>query len=166
MASSLDRLRARVCAGVGSHKFGERFGIGRTIGSSTAAPREPSLKTKNWLRSRQSPSPRRGLPWVGVSAGTQLARAGLAIRGRLLESPAMRALNLAAIRVMHRLEVEHMNHGGAENGRLIVTHDQFIEWGVPRNAVSPAIRELVALGFVEVTEKALQGMPLSRPGTI
>ena len=75
----------------------------------------------------------------------------------LLESPAMRALSLAAIRVMHRLEVEHMNHGGAENGRLIVTHDQFIEWGIPRNAVSPAIRELVALGFVEVTEKGAAG---------
>jgi hypothetical protein len=75
----------------------------------------------------------------------------------MLESPAMRALTLSAIRVMHRLEIEHMAHGGAENGRLIVTHDQFVEAGVHHNAVAPAIRELVALGFIEITEKGCAG---------
>ncbi len=69
----------------------------------------------------------------------------------------MRVLSPTAIRVMHRLEIEHMHHGGAENGRLIVTHEQFIEWGISQNMVAPAIRELVALGFVEVTEKGCGG---------
>ena len=75
----------------------------------------------------------------------------------MLESPALRALSLSAIRVMHRLEVEHMDHGGAENGKLIVTHDQFAEAGIHHNAIAPAIRELIALGFVEVTEKGCAG---------
>lgn len=69
----------------------------------------------------------------------------------------MRTLSLSAIRVMHRLEIEHMRHGGAENGRLIVTHEQFAAWGIAQNAIAPAIRELVALGFVEITEKGCGG---------
>jgi hypothetical protein len=75
----------------------------------------------------------------------------------MLESPALRALSLSAIRVMHRLEIEHMAHGGAENGRLIVTHDQFVEAGVHHNAIAPALRELVALGFIEITERGCAG---------
>ena len=69
----------------------------------------------------------------------------------------MRVLSQAAIRVMHRIEIEHMAHGGAENGRLIVTYDQFEEYGVYCHAISPALRELVALGFLEVTEKGCGG---------
>lgn len=75
----------------------------------------------------------------------------------MLESAAMRVLSQAAIRVMHRIEIEHMAHGGAENGRLIVTYDQFEEYGVYCHAISPALRELVALGFLEVTEKGCGG---------
>jgi hypothetical protein len=58
---------------------------------------------------------------------------------------------------MRRLEVEHMKHGGAENGRLQVTFNQFVEWGVERNRIAPAIRELVALGIVEITERGCAG---------
>jgi hypothetical protein len=76
--------------------------------------------------------------WVGYSRN-------------MVESPALRVLSRAAVLIMHRLEKEHMDHGGAENGRLVVTHRQFEEWGVHRDSVSPAIREFVALGFGEVT---------------
>jgi hypothetical protein len=50
-----------------------------------------------------------------------------------------------------------MSLGGAENGRLFVTHDQFVEWGVERKQIGPAIRELAALGFVEITERGYAG---------
>jgi hypothetical protein len=76
----------------------------------------------------------------------------------MVESPALRVLSRAAVLVMHRLEKEHMDHGGAENGRLIVTHRQFEGWGVHRDSVSPAIRELVALGFGEVTRQGKAGV--------
>jgi hypothetical protein len=71
----------------------------------------------------------------------------------MLESPAFRVLSYAAMRVMHRIELEHMNHGGAENGRLQVTYDQFVEYGIDRKVVAPAIRELATLGFLEVMER-------------
>jgi hypothetical protein len=53
----------------------------------------------------------------------------------MVESQALRVLSRAAILLMHRLEKEHMDHGGAENGRLIVTHRQFEGWGVHRDSV-------------------------------
>ena len=76
----------------------------------------------------------------------------------MVESPALRVLSRAAHLIMHRLEAEHMMHGGAENGKLIVTRRQFEEWGVHRDSVSPAIREVVALGFVEVTRNGHAGV--------
>jgi len=45
----------------------------------------------------------------------------------MVESPALRVLSRAAILGMRRLEAEHMLHGGAENGKLVVTRRQFEE---------------------------------------
>lgn len=75
----------------------------------------------------------------------------------MVESPAMRALSLAARRALDRLEIEHMNHGGAENGKLPVTYRQFEDWGVHRHTVASAIRELEALGFIEITRRGYGG---------
>lgn len=75
----------------------------------------------------------------------------------MLESPAFRELSLAAHRVLARISIEHAHHGGAENGRLPVTFDQFVEYGIHRHSIAPAIRELVALGFIEVTEQGRAG---------
>ena len=66
----------------------------------------------------------------------------------MMESPAFQVLSLSGRRVLDRLEIEHAHHGGNDNGQLPVTYDQFIEYGIHRNAVSPAIREVEALGFV------------------
>jgi hypothetical protein len=68
----------------------------------------------------------------------------------MVESPALRVRSQALVLVMHRIEAEHMAHGAAENGKLIVTRRQFEEWGVHRDSISPAIREGEALGFFEV----------------
>jgi hypothetical protein len=75
----------------------------------------------------------------------------------MLESPALRVLSLSARRVLDRLEIEHAHHGGHDNGRLPVTFGQFQEFGIDRHAIAPAIRECVALGFVEVTERGRAG---------
>lgn len=69
----------------------------------------------------------------------------------MLESPAHRVLTLAARRVIDRISVELAHHGGQENGRLPVTYENFIQYGLDRHAIGPAIREAVALGFIEVT---------------
>jgi hypothetical protein len=65
----------------------------------------------------------------------------------MVESPALRVLSRSAIMAMHRLEAEHMAHGAAANGYLIVTCHQFEDWGIyhdsvaPANALSLAVRE-------------------------
>jgi hypothetical protein len=75
----------------------------------------------------------------------------------MMESPAFQVLSRSAHRALARIEIEHAHHGGNDNGELPVTHDQFIEYGIHHNAVSPAIREVEALGFVEITERGRAG---------
>jgi hypothetical protein len=75
----------------------------------------------------------------------------------MLESPAYRALSLAAHRVISRVEIELAHHGGKDNGKLPVTYDNFESYGIDRHAIRPAIREAVALGFIEITRPGRAG---------
>jgi hypothetical protein len=75
----------------------------------------------------------------------------------MLESPAYRALSSSAHMVISRIEIELGHHGGNDNGRLPVTVDQFVEYGMHRTSVAPAIREAEALGFIHVTERGRGG---------
>jgi hypothetical protein len=94
---------------------------------------------------------------AGRKRRTQIAGQFAARTIEMLESPAYRVLTLTAHRVMSRLEIELAHHGGCENGRLPVTYEHFVEYGMDRHAVGPAISELEALGFVEVTEQGRAG---------
>jgi len=75
----------------------------------------------------------------------------------MLESPAWRILSASAHRLLDRLDIEHRHHAGRDNGKLIVTFEQFCSYGMDRHAVARAIREAVALGFVEVTRRGCAG---------
>ena len=75
----------------------------------------------------------------------------------MLESPAHSVLSLSARKVLDRLEIELAHHGGTDNGSLPVTYDQFQTFGIDRQAIAPAIRELVALGFIEITRAGRAG---------
>jgi hypothetical protein len=75
---------------------------------------------------------------------------------KMMESPAYRVLSRAARMVLDRVCIELAHHGGNENGKLLVTYDQFVAYGIRRHAIAPAIREATALGFLEVTR---QGRP-------
>jgi hypothetical protein len=81
----------------------------------------------------------------------------------MLDAPAYRVLSQAAHRVLARIEIELCRHGGKDNGKLPVTTDDFVEYGIHRHAVSPAIRELEELGFIQVIRglaaKAAQRRP-------
>jgi hypothetical protein len=88
---------------------------------------------------------------------TQIAGQWTAHRINMLRSPAWRALSLSARRMLDRIEIEHASHGGAENGKLPVTYDDFHLYGMHRHAIAPAIRECVALGFLEVTDPGRGG---------
>ena len=68
----------------------------------------------------------------------------------MLESPAYRVLTATAHRVISRIEIELGHHGGNDNGRLPVTYSDFIDYGMTRESIAPAIREAEALGFIRV----------------
>jgi hypothetical protein len=93
----------------------------------------------------------------GRKRRTQIAGQFAAHRIDMLRSPAWRVLSLSARRVLDRIEIEHADHGGAENGRLPVTYDDFNLYGIHRHAIGPAIREVVALGFAEITQAGRAG---------
>ena len=75
----------------------------------------------------------------------------------MLESPAYRVLSLSGRRILDRIEIELAHHGGDGNGRLATTYEHFEEYGMDRDCIAPAIRECVALGFLEVTEQGRAG---------
>jgi hypothetical protein len=68
-------------------------------------------------------------------------------------SAAWKALPDNARRVLERIELEHMDHGGAENGELPCTYNDFFDAGNRRASVARAIRQAVALGFLEITRQ-------------
>jgi hypothetical protein len=65
-----------------------------------------------------------------------------------LESGAYRALSVHGLRALGRIQLEHMAHGGLENGRLKVTWHDFRKYGISGPYITQAISELIALGFV------------------
>ena len=75
----------------------------------------------------------------------------------MLESPAYRVLSRSAHMVISRVEIELAAHGGNDNGRLPVTTDDFMAYGMNRGSVAPAIREAEALGFIRITERGRGG---------
>jgi hypothetical protein len=78
-------------------------------------------------------------------------------RIQMLESPAYRALSRSGHMVISRIEIELAAHGGNDNGRLPVTVEDFVHYGMHRTSVAPAIREVEALGFIRVTERGCGG---------
>jgi hypothetical protein len=78
-------------------------------------------------------------------------------RIEMLASPAYRALSGSGHKILARIEIELAAHGGNDNGRLPVTTDQFVKYGMHRTSVAPAIRETEALGFIQVTERGRGG---------
>ena len=64
----------------------------------------------------------------------------------------MRSLSVNGIRVLHRIQIEHMAHGGLENGRLKVTWLDFEKYGVSRRLIGKSIEEVVAVGIVAIEQ--------------
>jgi hypothetical protein len=75
----------------------------------------------------------------------------------LIEAPAWRVLSLTARRLLDRIEIEYLRHGGQDNGKLPVTFDDFEEYGLHRHAIAPAMRECIALGLLVITQHGSAG---------
>lgn len=76
----------------------------------------------------------------------------------MLESYAYRALSLSARRILDRIEIELCHHGGNDNGKLPVTFQNLVDYGIDRTCIFPAIQECIALGFLVVTEQGFAGI--------
>lgn len=75
----------------------------------------------------------------------------------MLESFPFRVLSGPAHRILARIEIEHGLHAGLENGDLPVTFQNFVDYGMDRHSIAPAMRECIALGFVVITKQGSAG---------
>ncbi len=80
-----------------------------------------------------------------------------AVQIETLESPAWQVLSLSGRRVLDRVRIELGRHAGHECSRLCVTYDDFERYGIHRHSIAPAIREVVALGFLRITRQGRAG---------
>lgn len=69
---------------------------------------------------------------------------------QLLESTAFTTLSANACRAFFRIVIEHASHAALENGKLVVTHPQFVSYGVTGEYVADAIDELEYKGLIKV----------------
>jgi hypothetical protein len=67
----------------------------------------------------------------------------------LLESTVWRSLSIHARRLVDFLLIEHMRHGGRENGSLLAPWEQLIAFGIHAHFVSTAIEETERIGLVD-----------------
>jgi hypothetical protein len=81
----------------------------------------------------------------------------------MLRSDAWRDMSINARRMLDLLEIEHMAHGGRENGNLIVTFDEFQAYGIRRQVIARTIAELERLGWIEVQRGLYRGFARSMP---
>jgi hypothetical protein len=91
------------------------------------------------LREKRNRPPE-GEPWVWMTRS-------------LLESDAWRTAPPTTRRFVEFLMVEHSNHGGCENGKLIATFEQLEKWGIRRKSIPKAQRDAIRRGLVYRTEK-------------
>jgi hypothetical protein len=92
---------------------------------------------------------------------------------KVMKSEAWRSLSIHAHRFLDFLMIEHMEHGGAQNGYLLAPRRQLEQYGIGAQYVSGAIEEAERLGFVDVkrgvgkrpSTYALKWLPLGTPPT-
>jgi hypothetical protein len=89
--------------------------------------------------------PPKDMPWIWVTE-------------ELIFSPAFTSLSANASRAIWRIIGEYLKVGRKDNGQLIVTHPDFIAYGVTGRLVADAIDELVYKGLIRVKRgKAADG---------
>lgn len=90
---------------------------------------------------------------LGASKRHKLEGAFIPHLRAMRESPGFRALPLAARRVLDFLELEHLKHGGAENGHLHAPYAQLRLFGISGRDIKPAFSMLEAFGLIERTDE-------------
>jgi len=101
--------------------------------------------------------PRKHSSIAGRRRRNSIAGAFASHRTEMLNSPAWRVLSLSGRRVLDRVAIELAHHGGHIGNGLPVTYTDFQKYGIERHAIAPAIREVVALGFLRIMQLGRAG---------
>jgi len=70
----------------------------------------------------------------------------------MMISAPWKARPIAVARLLERLEIEHLRHGGLHNGKLYVSYGQLQLAGLSRRVVKPALECGRDLGFIEIMQ--------------
>jgi hypothetical protein len=100
---------------------------------------------------RKAHKPPKGEPWIWLTS-------------ELLRSPAWQAQSLHCCRLINFLMIEHLAHGGMENGALVAPYRQLAKFGLHPRRISAAIAEAVALGLL-ACERGLRLANGNKPST-
>lgn len=79
----------------------------------------------------------------------------------LIDSPAWRTRSINCRRLIEFLEIEHLRHGGVDNGFLLAPYSQLALFGIGRRFIHGAIREAEQLGLIEVKRGGRKGTVLT-----
>ena len=104
--------------------------------TNNASVKYPLMKGRTSRGSRKFNRPPSGEGWIWLT-------------GELLNSLAWRSMSVNCRKLIDRLLLEHCNHGGLENERLVCTYKDFQDYGLTRNKIRPAIEEADFLGLVK-----------------
>ena len=91
-----------------------------------------SRKTR---KDRKLYAPPQSEPWVWLTT-------------ELLFSDAWRSMSVNCMKLIFRLLIEHSEHAGYENGRLLSTYQQLQNYGLTRNKIRSVIEEAEFLGLI------------------
>ena len=71
-------------------------------------------------------------------------------RLEMLLSPSWQCAPRPLKRAIERLEIEHLRHGGQNNGELFVSFRQFVDYGISRRSIAPVLKLGEDLGLLEI----------------
>jgi hypothetical protein len=94
---------------------------------------------------------------AGRRRRNEIAGQFTALPNEMMLSPAWRVLSLSGRRILDRVAIELRSHGGYVKEGLCVTYADFEAYGIDRHAIGPAIREVVALGFLRIKRAGYGG---------
>lgn len=75
----------------------------------------------------------------------------------LLASEAWQSRSINCRRLVNYLMIEHLSHGGYENGHLTATFDDLVAFGITRRLIHRTFDEIERLGLAEVERGGRRG---------
>ena len=89
---------------------------------------------------------------IGKAKRWQMEGAYVRLPLYLLQSPAFRGLSIPARGCLDFLCIEHLTHGGAENGNLMAPYRQLEASGVRKDSIREGLHMLESFGLIERTQ--------------